>query len=441
VHNPATMLQHLIRFNSTNPPGNEAECIAAINTWLTDAGFETRVLARDQSRPNLITRLKGRGLAPPLLWYGHVDVVTTEEQQWSVPPFEGRISGGYVWGRGALDMKGGIAMMLTALLRAKHEGLRPAGDVVLCIVSDEEGGGDFGAKFLVEQHAGLFDGIASAIGEFGGFTTYLGSHRFYPIQVAEKQMCVLKATVRSKRGGHGALPVRDGAMAKLGMFLHGLDRRRPPLHVTPATGMMVEHIAAALPFAARQVAHLFTKPSSSRMLVPLLGPFRRMIEPMLQNTATATVVRGGNTVNVVPSTIEVLLDGRLLPGHTPDDLLRELQLIVDDDIEIEVIRYDQSNGIINMRMFDLLAEILKEADPGATPIPMLLSGVTDGRFFSRLGIQTYGFLPMRLPKDFKFAETIHGANERIPVDALDFGTNCLHQLLQRYGHTKESPHD
>ncbi|HZA22186.1 MAG TPA: M20/M25/M40 family metallo-hydrolase, partial [Dehalococcoidia bacterium] len=165
---PPELLQNLIRFNTTNPPGNERPCIEYLNRLLTEAGFSTTILAKDPERPNLITRLAGQGKAPPLLLYGHVDVVTTERQTWQHPPFDGQLLDGYIWGRGALDMKGGIVMMLAAILRAREEGHLPAGDVVLAVVSDEEAGGYFGARYLVEEHSQLFHGICYAIGEFGG---------------------------------------------------------------------------------------------------------------------------------------------------------------------------------------------------------------------------------------------------------------------------------
>ncbi|MDH5636636.1 MAG: M20/M25/M40 family metallo-hydrolase, partial [Candidatus Bathyarchaeota archaeon] len=171
---PAELLQNLIRFDTTNPPGSEAECVAYINRLLTDAGFKTTLLAKDANRPNLIARLKGQGTAAPFLLYGHVDVVTTANQKWTHPPFEGKVEDGYIWGRGALDMKGGVAMMLAAFLRAKAENLNPAGDVVLAILSDEEGGGEYGAKYLVDNQAKQFEGIRYAIGEFGGFSTHFG---------------------------------------------------------------------------------------------------------------------------------------------------------------------------------------------------------------------------------------------------------------------------
>ena len=188
---PAELLQRLIRFDTTNPPGNEADCIAFVQSLLAEAGITSTLLTRTPGRPNLIARLPGRGEAPPLLMQGHVDVVTTAQQQWQHPPFAGEERDGLIWGRGALDMKGGVAMMVAAMLRARFEESPLPGDVLLCLVSDEEAGGNDGARFLVEEHADLFTGVRYAIGEFGGFTLHLAGRRFYPVMVAEKQSCVV----------------------------------------------------------------------------------------------------------------------------------------------------------------------------------------------------------------------------------------------------------
>jgi len=193
---PSDLLQKLIHFDTTNPPGNEADCIGYIDSLLKNAGIRTTILAEDPARPNLIARLSGCGNAPPLLLYAHIDVVSTENQIWQYPPFEGRVADGCVWGRGALDDKGGAAMSLCAFLKAKDENLPLPGDVVLAILCDEETGGDFGAKFLVENHPDQFAGITYAIGETGGFTFYIDGHKFYPIMVTEKTYCLLKAIVR-----------------------------------------------------------------------------------------------------------------------------------------------------------------------------------------------------------------------------------------------------
>ena len=428
---PVELLQRLIRFDTTNPPGNEAECIEFVRGLLEDAGCETEVYAKEPGRPNLVTRLRGTDSAAPLLLYGHVDVVTTAGQPWSRAPFGGELADGYVWGRGALDMKGGVAMLVSAFLRAKAEGLRPPGDVVLAILSDEEAGGDLGAKFLVEDHPHLFEGVRHALGEFGGFSMEMGGKRFYPIQVAEKQICWLKATIRGP-GGHGAMINRGGTMARLGRFLGDLDSKRLPVHVTPVARELVERIASELARPQRIVLEATLKPRFTDRALRLMGERARTFEPMLRNTVNATIVRGGEKINVVPSEIELELDGRLLPGLAPAGLIGELHEIVGNDVEIELVRHDPSPSEPDLTLFETLADVLQELDPDAIAVPLLQIGVTDGRFLSRLGIQTYGFLPMRLPPDFAFTGLVHAADERIPADAVEFGAEAIYRALQRF---------
>jgi len=426
---PTEILQDLIRFDTTNPPGKEAECIDYINRLIQSAGIDTRILCQDPARPNLICRLKGNGKAPPLLLYGHVDVVTTAGQVWQYPPFEGRIVDGFLWGRGALDMKGAVAMMLCAFLRAKYENVYLAGDVVLCIMSDEEAGGDFGAKFLVENHADYFKGIRYAISEFGGFSLYFKGKKFFPIEVIQKQVCSIKATIRS-RSGHGALVMKDGAMAKLARMLNQLEKKYLPVHITPVVHTLVEQMAATLPFPGRMVMRQLLNPLFTDRVLKLLGAKGKNFIPMFRNTVNATIVRGGDKVNVLPSEIEVMLDGRLLPGYVPENIIGEIKEIIDDDVELEVIRYDPGPLEPDMGLFDTLAAVLRALDPDGIPIPYLLSASSDARFFSKIGIQTYGFIPMQLPESLDFAGLIHAANERIPVETLTFGSNAIYQLLQ-----------
>jgi acetylornithine deacetylase/succinyl-diaminopimelate desuccinylase-like protein len=424
------LLQKLIQFNTTNPPGNETECVTFIRDLLAEAGIESQVLAKSPERANLVARLAGQGNSPALLLYGHVDVVTAENQPWTYPPFKGQLVGEYIWGRGALDMKGGVAMMVSAFLQARLDNIELPGDVILGILADEENGANFGAKFLVEEYPQLFKGACYALGEFGGFSYTFGKHRFYPIMIAEKQICVLKATLRGA-GGHGSLPVRSGAMAKLGRFLQKIDEQHLPVHVTPAARLMIESIASSLGgvqgFALRQILN----PAMTDSVLSLLKDRRRIFEPLLHNSVSPTMLQGSQKFNVIPNEVSVGLDGRLLPGFSPDDLFHELRQVV-GDVEFDVIYYDPGPAETNMGLFETLAGVLREADPEGIPIPLLLSGVTDGRIFSRLGIQTYGFLPMRLPDDFNFSATIHTQDERIPVSALEFGTRAMLNALQRF---------
>jgi acetylornithine deacetylase/succinyl-diaminopimelate desuccinylase-like protein len=433
VIDPVHLLQELIRFDTTNPPGNETPCIDYLRRLLTEADVESHTVAKDSLRPNLIARIAGAGEAPPLLLYGHVDVVTTKGQTWTHPPFGGELIDGVVWGRGALDMKGGVAMLVDTFLRAGRGELKPRGDLILAVLSDEENGGELGAKFLVEEQADLFDGVRHALGEFGGASIYVGGMRFYPIQVAEKQICWMRGRVRGP-GGHAALGVRGSAMAKLGRILQKLDDGNLPVHVTRAARAQIEAMAAALP---RPQALLLRSLLEPRLAEITLRAARNkgnlaLIERGLRNTVSATIVHGGDKINVIPSEVELELDGRTLPGFGPDDLIREVRDLVGPDLELELIRHDPSPAEPDLTWYDGLAGILRELDPSGIPVPMLQVGVTDGRFFSRIGIQTYGFLPLKLPPSLEFTKLIHAADERVPVDALRFGAEAVGRAIERY---------
>lgn len=221
--NTVNILQRLIRFDTTNPPGNEEECIYFVQSVLKSANIDCEIYFNETKRANLVARIEGNGKSLPLLLYGHIDVVTTSQNKWKYPPFEGVIAENCIWGRGALDMKGGISMMLSSILKIKSEGIIPPGDIVFAIVSDEEVGGS-GAMHLVKKHKELFEGIEHAIGEFGGYTMYMLGKRFYPIIVSEKQFCSVKVVFKGE-SGHASRPIKNGAMAKTGRFLKKISEK------------------------------------------------------------------------------------------------------------------------------------------------------------------------------------------------------------------------
>jgi acetylornithine deacetylase/succinyl-diaminopimelate desuccinylase-like protein len=431
-HRPAELLQRLIRFDTTNPPGAEAECIGWIEDIVRAAGADVRVLGRDEGRPNLVARVPGRGDAPPLLLQGHVDVVPAGGQDWTHPPFGGEEHDGFLWGRGALDMKGGVAMMLAALLRAAVDGPEPPGDVVLCALSDEEAGGGAGARWLVDEHPELFTGVRFALGEFGGFSMDMVGRRFYPIMVAEKRLCRMRATVRGP-GGHGSLRMPGGTLGRLGDFLRRLDRRRLPVHVTPVVRDMMDAIAAELPLPLSRLVRGLTAPPLTDRMLDLLGERGAPFDPMLHNTINPTIVRAGEKLNVIPGVATVDLDGRVLPGFGARDMLREVGELAGEHVELEVLHADEDEPRRDLALFDVLAGSLREGDASGRPIPYLLPAVSDGRHFARLGIQTYGFLPMQLPADMRFMSLIHAADERIPVAAVGFGADAISRVLERFG--------
>jgi acetylornithine deacetylase/succinyl-diaminopimelate desuccinylase-like protein len=431
-HEPVELLRQLIRFDTTNPPGNEVQCIGWIKNLCDAAGLTTRVLAKDPGRPNLLARLGGRGAAPPLLLQGHVDVVTTEGQSWRHDPFGADVIEGEIWGRGALDMKGGVAMMLGAILRLAESDDPPPGDVLLCVLADEENLGEYGARFVVNEHPGLFDGVTHALGEFGGARAELAGLSTYPIQVGEKQACWVRVTIRGP-GGHGSIPMRGGAMAKLGRLLSKLDARRLPVHVTEIPRSMIEALTAALPAGGQELADGLLDPQRTDATLDMLGQPGETLDPMFHNTVNATIVRGGAKTNVIPSELQLELDGRLLPGQTADDLFRELRELADDEsLELETVSYEPGVQRADLSLMPLLSDVLRAADPAAVPLPMLMPGITDGRFFARLGIQTYGFLPMRLPAEMKFTSLIHAADERVPAQEIGWGTDRICEVLTRY---------
>ena len=421
----AQLLQELIRFDTTNPPGNEEACVAHIEALLRAAGIETERYERTPGRLNLVARHAGTKDCPPLLLYGHVDVVTTAGQQWTRPPFGGDLVDGVVWGRGALDMKGGVAMLVRAFVDAVAA--NTATPLVLLVLSDEEDGGDDGAMFIADEHPEALGGAKHALGEFGGASQTVGGLRFYPVQVGEKQICWLKLTVHGP-GGHGAMGVRGSAAARLGAVLQALDAHDLPIHLTPVVRKWVETMGGHLPPLLGLL-----DPATADDTVAALGERGRIFGRVIRNTVSPTILRGGDKINVIPSAVEVELDGRILPGQTPDDLIGELyELLGDDGISLELVRHDPGPPEADLSQFALLADVLRELDPEAIPVPMLQAGVTDARHLARAGVQSYGFLPLRLPEDFEITPLIHAADERVPADALQFGVDAIARVIERY---------
>lgn len=429
---PIDLLQQLIRIDTTNPPGNEAAAISLIQDVIESAGITTNLLSKDPARPNLIAKIPGAAVAPPFLMQGHVDVVPTTGQQWAHDPFGGDIIDGYLWGRGTLDMKGAVVMMVDAFLRLAASDEPPAGDVILCVLADEEMHGTFGARFLVEERPDVFDGVQYCIGEFGGFSFRLGGRTFYPIQIAERVGVKFELTVRGP-AGHGSMPTRGGTTARLGRLLTTLDRKRMPIHIVPATRMMLEGIADHTEGTTRRAVQSLLNPRTAGTTLKVLHKQLGVMEPLLRNTVSATVIQGGDKHNVIPAEIRVTLDGRMLPGLDASEMAAELQAMIGPDIEIA---YEVDGKPVpakpDMGLFPLLADTLRRLDPAGIPIPFMMPAVTDGRWFAQLGIQPYGFTPMTLPEGFNFQSTVHAADERIPVQAISNGADAIYQLLTRY---------
>jgi acetylornithine deacetylase/succinyl-diaminopimelate desuccinylase-like protein len=426
---PAELLQDLIRFDTTNPPGAERACVERIGALLSEEGIAWQTYAARPERPNLVARLPG-GPGPGLILQGHVDVVTTVNQRWTHPPFGGELFDGWVWGRGALDMKNGVAMMVSAFIRAKREATPLPGDLLLVVLADEEAGGLEGAAWLTDNHPELFTGVRHTIGEGGGYSSVMGGIRFYPIMVSEKRGCQLQLTLRGP-GGHASLPMRGGAMAKLGEVLGALNGTRLPVHLTEPVRLQLEGMRDRFLGERAALFNRLLEPGHTDEALDELGEEGRSLDAALHNTVNATIVEGGLKINVIPSEVRLSLDGRLLPGQGPDDMLRELRAIVGEEPAIEVVRLGPAQPEPDLRRFQVLADVIRELDPDGVPLPYLVSGGTDGRHFAKLGISTYGFTPATLPAGFDAWATIHDADERIPATALDFGTEAIFRAIQR----------
>ena len=433
----AELLRDLIRIDTTNPPGNERAAVEYVASVLTEHGIDSQIHAQDPDRPSLVARVRGEDEAAPLLLQGHLDVVGVTGQQWERNPFSGEIVDGWVWGRGALDMKGPIAMMIDALVRLT-QGHPPAGDIIMCLVSDEEDGGADGAGYLVTEHPDLFDGVEYALGEFGGFPFVFDNVRFSPIQIAERIGIDFHVGFRGEPG-HASMPVPGGAMAKLGEALVNLDTKHLPVHLTPPTQLMLEamapHVSPATRLAIRGMLDERTAGATVTALRSRLG----RMENLFRNTATPTIVTGGAKLNVIPAEVTLTLDGRMLPGLSPVSFRDELAALL--GVECSITFSTERSGRVpepDMGLFDLLASAVQTMDPSAIPIPYMSPAITDARWFSKLGITCYGFTPMRLPADFAFEATVHGANERIPVSALRPGANAYLDVFQRYGRSMGS---
>ena len=368
-----------------------------------------------------------------MLLYGHVDVVPAEGD-WQHPPFEGVLEDGWVWGRGALDMKAGVTMFLASFLRAAAEDAPLAGDLQLLVVPDEEAGGDFGTGYVVEEHPDLFTDVEYALGEFGGFPMSFGEQEFYPIQVNEKWIAWLQATFHGD-GGHGSLPRRDDATARMARFIDRLDRNRLPVHVTPAVREMVDGMAAEVSSSNRLLLRSMLQPQLTNRVLDVLGDDGRTFDALTHNVVNETIVRGGTKENVVPETVTVTLDCRLVPGQEPEDVIGEIEDVVGDvagSVSFEVLRFERGAAEADFGLFETLADVLESAAPGAVGIPYVLPASSDARLLAQVGVQSYGFTPMNLPSDFDFMNFVHAPDERIPAECVEWGTDRVYDAILAY---------
>jgi len=425
-------LQDLIRIDTTNPPGNETRAAEYLASVFRREGIEPIVLESAPGRGNIVARLKGDGRAAPLLLMAHLDVVPVEADKWQHPPFDGKIVDGYLWGRGALDTKQLAAMELMVMLLLKREGKTLARDVIFMGNADEEAGGKLGAGWMVEHHRDLIN-AEYAINEGGGFGVEFMGHTFFTCQTGEKGTARFTMRTRGKPG-HASQPHADNAILKLADAIQKIGAAKFPLHVTPTVRVFFEGIAAKLgqPYATLLPALLDSKRYDAVMSrLPLNEGMRAMLYAMLHNTVTPTMLNAGTKINVIPSVAEAKCDARLLPGFTADDLLRELRAFLDRDVEIEF--QDNTPGREadhRTPLFETIARVMARYVPDAPVLPYLVVGATDARHVTKLGTRVYGFCPLRAPMEE--LDSVHGHNERIALENLEFGTRVLYDVVSEF---------
>lgn len=428
-----THLQALLRIDTTNPPGGETAAAEYLAGLLTQPRVEMTLVGAEQSRRCLVARLRGDGSAAPLLLSAHLDVVPAEGARWRHPPFAGIIDDGYLYGRGAIDMKHMAVMAALVLGRLAAEGGRLRRDVIFAAVADEEMGCDRGSRFLVDHHPELVR-AEYALTEVGGFTLHLGGRRLYPIQVAERGIAWLRMTARGP-AGHGSMPRPDSAVLRLARALTALGRAELPLHVTPPAEAYLAALGRSQGPLGRALLPLLRTPGLAPRLLRLLpdASAARALRAVLGNTVSPTVLRAGDKTNVIPAEASCELDGRLVLGQTAASLIAELRPIVGDDIELQVLRESPALSTTPASpVWDAIEAELARFDPAGVAIPYMLPGFTDAQAWTRLGTRVFGFAPLQLPADGpRFAELFHGDDERISVAGLRWGVSLLLAVVRR----------
>lgn len=429
-------LRNLIQIDTTNPPGNELPAVLYIRDVLLKAGFpddSIKILESAPGRGNLVARIRGDGSAKPLLLTGHVDVVPVEPQYWTHDPFSGDIADGYVWGRGALDMKGLLVMYLQAFLLAHRQGLPLKRDLILAAIADEEAGFRYGSKFLVDNHRELIQ-AEYALNESGGMTLHMAGAKVYVLQVAEKGVCWLRMTA-SGRPGHGSMPHTDNAIFHLSEALQKLKQKKHlPIHMTATVHQMLDGLARQLPSPTNLVFRLLGYPALAGTALGLIPEETRgAFLSMLSNSVSPTILKAGSKSNVIPSEAEAQIDCRLLPGYKPDDAIREILEITGDKVKLEPLyTSDGAEFSTDTPLFRLMEKATRNMDPDGIVVPYMIPGATDAFEYKRAGIIVYGYTPGILPEGFPLIKLAHGHDERMPISGYRSGLPALWQVVSEF---------
>ncbi|MGN6132683.1 MAG: M20/M25/M40 family metallo-hydrolase [Nocardioidaceae bacterium] len=418
----------LIRMDTTNygdgsGPGERkaAEHVAAL---LGEVGIEAELFEGAPGRTNVVARWGGAAgtTRDPLLVHGHLDVVPANADDWRVDPFSGEIQDGYLWGRGAVDMKDFDAMVLSVVRARARAGAEPERPVVLCFTADEEAGGHQGAEQLVRQRPDLLEGCTEGIGEVGGWSATVRGRRFYLVEAAEKGMAWMRLTATGN-AGHGSMVHPDNAVTRLAQAVARIGRHEWPVQLTPAMQVLLSSVG--------ELAGVEATPDNAEQLVAEFGPATRMLGAVLRHTTNPTMLQAGYKVNVVPGEAVAHVDGRFLPGYE-DDFFATLAELVGEGIDIDYVsRQHGLETTFDGDLVDAMSASILDEDPDAVVAPYLMSGGTDAKHWKNLGVRCFGFAPLRLPSDLDFTALFHGVDERVPTDALQFGARVLDRFLDR----------
>ncbi|MFB6351646.1 MAG: M20/M25/M40 family metallo-hydrolase [Bradymonadaceae bacterium] len=433
------LFKGLLQIDTTNPPGNEREAAEYLAGALREDGLEPWMGGRSDERPNLVARLPATvetdDEAGPVLLAGHTDVVPADEAQWSHPPFGAVEADGCIWGRGAVDMKNMVAMSAMTVKLLAREQVPRRRDLIFAAVADEERGCEYGSKFLVDEHPERVDAEVM-LGEVGGFWQHIGEETYLPVMIAEKGQVHLRMTATGP-SGHGSIPRRDTAVGALARAVDRLTRERLPYHLTRPVERFIDALARTQDFGSGIGLKGLKNGAIAGTVLDRLLPdpaVARNFDALLHNTVSPTILQGGEQVNVIPGEVSCELDGRVLPGFDADDLVREVEVLVDDPaIDIQVVSEQQAveHDSVDGEVFEAIERIVGDHAEEAIPVPYMIPGYTDAQHFSRLGTTCYGFSPVKIPEqaDLEFSELFHGVDERIPTDGFKWGLRVLYEAV------------
>ena len=418
--------QEMIQIPSVNHGegrGDEKAIAAYVAGKLTEVGIECELIETAPNRVNVVAKILGSDTSRPgLVLHGHLDVVPANASDWSVDPFSGEIKDGFIWGRGAVDMKDMDAMILATVRMWKRIGYKPPRNILLAFFADEEASGTYGSRWLVKNRPELFAGYSEAVSEVGGFSvTINGGHRLYLVEAAQKGIAWIKLSAKGT-AGHGSFINRDNAVTKVSDAVSRIGNYQWPQLLTKTTAQFFKKIA--------ELTGDKFDPKNVQPLLNHLGNAVKMLGATISNTANPTMLEAGYKANVIPQNASAVIDGRFLPGYE-NDLHETIKKLAGDEIEVEVLTRDIAlEAEFAGPLVEAMCKAINVEDSAGIPVPYLMSGGTDNKALHDLGIVGYGFSPLRLPEDLDFFALFHGVDERVPIDGLKFGVRVLYEFLE-----------